>query len=53
MWEMSGWLAWALSAVIFAWLIYDFFRVNFKNSESVLTSSREGVDELFPTQPGE
>jgi hypothetical protein len=53
MWEISGWVAWALSAIIFLWLLYDFFRVNTKYSESVLTSSREGVDELFPTQAGE
>jgi hypothetical protein len=53
MWEMSGWVAWAFSAIIFAWLIYDFFKVNIKFSEAVLTSSREGVDELFPAQAGE
>jgi hypothetical protein len=53
MWDISGWVAWALSAIIFIWLIYDFFMVNIKYSETVLTSSREGVDELFPTQAGE
>ena len=53
MWEISGWVAWALSAIIFVWLIYDFFKINIKYSEAVLTSSREGVDELFPTQAGE
>ena len=52
MWEISGWVAWAAAAVIFAWLIYDFFKVNLKFSETVLTSSREGVDELFPTEAG-
>ena len=50
MWDMSGWVAWALSAIIFVWLIYDFFKTNIKYSEAVLTSSREGVDELFPTE---
>ena len=49
MWDLSGWVAWALSAIIFAWLIYDFFKTNIKYSEAVLTSSREGVDELFPS----
>jgi hypothetical protein len=53
MWEMSGNLAWAASAIIFLYLIVDFFRVNTKYSEQVLTSSREGVDELFPTEAGE
>ncbi len=53
MWDISGWVAWAVSAIIFIWLLYDFFVVNIKYSEAVLTSSREGVDELFPTQAGE
>ncbi len=53
MWAISGWVAWVLSAVIFIWLVWDFFRVNLKYSEDVLLSSREGVDELFPTEPGE
>ena len=53
MWEISGTVAWALSAIIFLWLVFDFFRVNMKYSEAVLTSSREGVDELFPTEEGE
>ena len=52
MWEMSGWVAWALSAIIFVWLVYDFFKVNVKYSEAVLPSSREGVDELFPPAAG-
>lgn len=53
MWAISGWVAWIISAVIFIWLVWDFCRVNMKYSEDVLLSSREGVDELFPTEPGE
>lgn len=53
MWEISGWLAWALAVIIFIWLVWDFFRINFTYKENVLLSSREGVDELFPTEPGE
>jgi hypothetical protein len=53
MWDISGPVAWVLSAVILVWLVYDFFKINIKYSEAVLTSSREGVDELFPTQAGE
>jgi hypothetical protein len=53
MWEISGWVAWVLSAAIFLWLIVDFFRINMGFSEASLTSSREGVDELFPTEAGE
>ncbi|MDB5454387.1 MAG: hypothetical protein JWO33_2965 [Caulobacteraceae bacterium] len=49
LWHLSVWAAWAVSAGIFLWLIYDFFKVNTAYSEAVLTSSREGVDELFPT----
>jgi hypothetical protein len=50
MWEASGWIAWAISAAIFLWLAWDFFIVNAQFKEDVLLSSREGVDELFPTQ---
>jgi hypothetical protein len=47
MWVISGWIAWAVSAAIFLFLIVDFFRVNTRFSEEQLLSSREGVDELF------
>jgi hypothetical protein len=51
MWEISGWVAWALAAIIFAWLLWDFFRINLNHSEAELLSSREGVDELFAGKP--
>lgn len=47
MWGILGWLAWAVSAVILLWMVFDFFKVNTSYSENVLLSSREGVDELF------
>ena len=47
MWEMLGTAAWVISAAIFAWLAFDFIRVNKQTSEELLLSSREGVDELF------
>jgi hypothetical protein len=50
MWEISAWVAWIISALIFIWMLYDFFVVNAKYSEDVLLSSREGVDELFPEE---
>jgi hypothetical protein len=53
MWEVSGWVAWVVSAAIFLWLGWDFLRVNANYSEDVLLSSREGVDELFGNQAGE
>ena len=49
MWEILGTAAWVISAAIFAWMIWDFFATNAKYGENVLISSREGVDELFPT----
>ncbi|MEI9964405.1 MAG: hypothetical protein WDM92_06565 [Caulobacteraceae bacterium] len=51
LWQLSVWAAWIISAAIFIYLIFDFFKVNLKYSETVLTSSREGVDELFRTKP--
>ena len=53
MWDLLGPIAWVLSAAIFLWLIVDFFLVNAKFGEEALLSSREGVDELFPTEAGE
>ncbi len=50
LWQLSVWAAWIISAAIFIYLIFDFFKVNLKYSETVLTSSREGVDELFPDE---
>jgi hypothetical protein len=47
MWSILGPLAWAISAVILVWMVWDFFKVNTSYSEGVLLSSREGVDELF------
>jgi hypothetical protein len=47
MWPLLTDAAWVVSIAIFAWLIWDFIRVNMRYSESVLLSSREGVDELF------
>lgn len=47
MWDILGPAAWAISAAIILWMVWDFFRVNSSCSEDVLLSSREGVDELF------
>ena len=47
MWSILGPLAWAISAAILVWMVWDFFKVNTSYSENVLLSSREGVDELF------
>ena len=50
MWQISGWIAWGLAVAIFGWLVWDFFRVNTTYDESVLLSSREGIDELFASE---
>lgn len=47
LWDYSGWIASIVAAAIFLWLVWDFVRINVKYDESVLLSSREGVDELF------
>jgi len=52
MWNSLEWIAWAISAVIFIWMVYDGWRVGQTNSEDVLLSSREGVDELIPEKKG-
>ena len=49
-------LAWALSVLIGAWLLYDMFKINSSYSEDVLMSSREGEIEdklvIDPTHGG-
>jgi len=52
MWNTLEWIAWAASALIFLWMIYDGWKVGSENSEDVLLSSREGVDELIPEKKG-
>jgi hypothetical protein len=47
MWTTLEWIAWAVSALIFAWMVYDGWKVGNSYSEDVLLSSREGVDELL------
>ena len=52
MWDLLEWIAWAVSALIFIWMVYDAWRVGQNNSEDVLLSSREGIDELLPEKKG-
>jgi hypothetical protein len=47
MWDFLASAAWIVSAVIFGWMIWDFFVVNSKYGDNVLVSSREGMDELL------
>jgi hypothetical protein len=41
-WNVLSNLAWAASAAIAIWLIYDWLKTDRSYSESQLTSSREG-----------
>lgn len=55
--QLLEYAAWAISAILGAWMLFDLFKVNASYSESVLTSSREGEIEgelvIDPTHRGE
>ncbi len=42
MWMNFSYLCWAVSAVLTAWMVYDWFKIDSTYSEETLTSSREG-----------
>jgi hypothetical protein len=42
MWITISYISWALSAVLAAWMLWDWFKTDSEYSEEVLTSSREG-----------
>jgi hypothetical protein len=42
MWIMLSYVAWALSAGLALWMLFDWFKVDSSYSDDVLTSSREG-----------
>ena len=45
MWEISGWLAWIASGVIFFALIFDFLSENIKHGGKIFTAQHD--DELY------
>jgi hypothetical protein len=47
MWQLLEWAAWIISGLIFAWMVWDAYKVGRDYGEDLLLSSREGVDELF------
>jgi hypothetical protein len=51
MWDTLGPAAWVIAAIVFLWMVWDFFVTNTKHSEDFLVSSREGLDEFLPTEP--
>jgi hypothetical protein len=42
MWMTIANIGWALSALLAAWMLYDWFKIDSTYSEVSLTSSREG-----------
>ncbi len=46
-WVIAEWVAWALSAYLLLWILFDAIRVSREYDEDFLLSSREGYDELL------
>jgi hypothetical protein len=42
MWINFSYLCWAVSVVLAAWMLYDWYKTDTTYSEEMLTSSREG-----------
>ena len=42
MWVALSYASWVVSAVLAAWMLFDWFKTDTTYSEDVLTSSREG-----------
>lgn len=42
MWITLSYIAWAISAALALWMLYDWFKTDTTYSEDQLTSSREG-----------
>jgi hypothetical protein len=45
------WAAWAISAGLGTWMVYDAVKVSRTHDEEFLTTSVEGTDELLRTEP--
>lgn len=42
MWITFSYVAWAISAVLAGWMLFDWLKTDSTHSEALLTSSREG-----------
>jgi hypothetical protein len=42
MWTTLSYIAWGISILLGAWMLYDWFKIDSEYEEAVLTSSREG-----------
>ncbi|MGE0210658.1 MAG: hypothetical protein AB7S41_03100 [Parvibaculaceae bacterium] len=47
MWFTLSYVAWAISAALVAWMLYDWFKTDSGYTEAELTSSREGEIEAI------
>ena len=47
MWMTIANIGWALSALVAAWMLFDWFKTDTTYSEAELTSSREGEIEAI------
>jgi hypothetical protein len=50
MWMTIANIGWVVSALVGAWLLYDWFKTDTTYSEAELTSSREGEIEAMTEQ---
>lgn len=48
--QIMEWLAWAISGVLGAWMVFDAIKVSRSYSEEFLVTSIEGADELLGTE---
>jgi hypothetical protein len=51
-WNLFEYAAWGASGALVLWMLVDALRVGAEYDESVLTSSREGADELIDSDRG-
>ena len=42
MWNLINYGSWIVSALLIAWMLWDWFKIDTSHSEAQLTSSREG-----------
>ncbi|XSG83381.1 MAG: hypothetical protein ACPW61_06270 [Methyloligella sp. ZOD6] len=46
-WTIASYAAWAVSALLLGWMLFDLIRVGAVYGEDFLMSAREGEDELL------
>jgi hypothetical protein len=51
--HVAEYLAWGISALLAAWMLYDAVKVSREHSEEFLTTSVEGTDELLSSPVAE